>query len=88
VTNLPTNIEHINLNPSTGIVGNIANIPSLATYISINNLYISDYTAGKVWPANMSVVDISPTAGFGLTSTEVDNLLIDLALTTWTGSLQ
>ena len=36
-----------------------------------------DYTAGQVWPNTR--VTINPSVGYGYSSTEIDNMLIDMA---------
>jgi len=44
------------------------------------------YTASHTWPNGMQRILILPASGYGLTSTQVDNLLIDLAnVSTWSG---
>ena len=46
---------------------------------------VSDYTGGYNWNNSVNYVYLSPAAGYGLSSAEVDNVLIDLALETWSG---
>ena len=38
---------------------------------------MTDYTAGSVW-SNATVI-INPAVGYGYSSTEIDNILIDMA---------
>jgi hypothetical protein len=71
------------------ITGSLNSLPS-----NINNFWvegsntIDTYIAGRNWPSNMSNFILkSTTVGTGLTSTEVDNLLIDLdSGNTWAAS--
>lgn len=71
---------------SNTLSGDIANAPSGLTSLYLTgSSTLSDYTSGRNWAGNMNYVVSLPTAGNGLSSTEVDNLLIDLADTTWTG---
>ncbi len=71
---------------SNTVTGNLSSI-SKATYIDIRGSNtIADYTSGTLWPTSMRRMVIFQSSGFGFDSTEVDNLLIDLAarVTTWT----
>lgn len=70
--------------PSIG--GDLINFPStIGTLYIYNNDKKLNYTAGKTWSSTMFRVVIRPTVGNGFTSTETDNLLIDLYNTgaTW-----
>jgi hypothetical protein len=80
------------------IYGNLANLPTSITYfkasggkfIDLDNqpIYtgcaIDAYTPGRTWAANMNTIWIETIPGFGLSISEIDSLLIDLARTTWT----
>jgi len=68
--------------------GDIASLPvGLTYYYNAGSNQVDTYTAGRTWSNNMSRVYHAPASGYGLSSTEVDNLLIDLAsVATWTGS--
>jgi hypothetical protein len=59
--------------------GDIANLPSgLAYYRNYGSNQVDTYTAGRVWDSGVDYIEHKPAAGYGLSSTEVDNLLIDL----------
>lgn len=63
--------------------GNISAIPvNIKTFSLGGSNTISDYTSPRTWAANMKEVEVSPVSG-GLSSSEVDNLLIDLSQTTF-----
>lgn len=65
------------------IGGDIADLPPLVIVPTINHGIIPIiYTSGRIWSDNMESVSFR-SYSVGLTSTEVDNLLIDLADTTW-----
>ncbi len=67
------------------IAGDVAGIQ--CQDIWLNDCRVNDYT-GKVWPSAWKVISIPSAIGYGLTTSEVDQLLIDLAnyVTTWSGS--
>lgn len=72
-------IIYMNMDSNT-CFGNIANLPSSVNYfynVGLNK--VNDYTSGRVWASMMNRVYHRPASGYGLSSTEVDNLLIDLA---------
>lgn len=68
--------------------GDINTLPTGLVILSLKNtgtpLHEISYTNGRIWASNMRVVELLPKPGFGLTTVEVDNLLIDLSQTTWT----
>ena len=87
LADLPANMTYFYCYGSNIISGDIADIPVNMTYFYCGGSNtVSAYTAGRVWAANMSYVACLPAAGSGLDATEVDNLLIDLAATTWAGA--
>ena len=65
--------------------GNLASLPANITYFYVGDVCrISDYTSGRTWANNINRIYMKTTTGYGLSSTEVDNLLIDLAnVSTW-----
>jgi len=73
--------------PSAGtctIFGNIADIPNSVSYFYLSNCTGALTYTGKVWPT-MDYFAISPKSGYGLTQSQVNALLIDLAAATWSG---
>lgn len=74
---------------NNSISGDLAFLPVniIHVIISSNLSTIDGYTNGvRTWHSTMSAVEVSPGAG-GLSTTEVDNLLIELAaqVSTWSG---
>ena len=68
------------------IDGSLSSIPAGVTYFKCTgNNTINQYTGGRVWSNSINYVYLKPAAGYGLDSTEVDNVLIDLAAATWAG---
>lgn len=57
----------------------LATIPSSVTNFNINPSAITTYTQGHDWSHITASWDIRPAAGYGLSATEVDNLLIDMS---------
>ncbi len=83
ISTLPVTLTDIVFLGNNTVFGNIFNLPLLSTRIFIIGLNtISDYTSGRAWATGMRNVYITPISS-GLSSSEVDNLLIDLASTTW-----
>ena len=84
ISNFPSSLLYINVQGNNTITGDLADLPSGVTsvYLSGDNT-INTYTQGRVWAADMETVGVIQTNGYGLSSSEVDNLLIDLADTTW-----
>lgn len=85
IANLPPLLTNFYINGSNTISGDLAYIPSgITRFDALSNNLISDYTAGRVWAPNMRSLDIQAFSGnTGFTSTEIDNILIDAAATTW-----
>ena len=68
------------------IYGNLADVPPNINYLTIYSTTsrISDYTPGRTWPSLMKQVWVDPSTAFALRTTDIDNLLIDLAeVDTW-----
>ena len=69
------------------ITGNISSLPSVMTYFLCTGLNtITDYTSPKTWATNYNYFLLRQAVGSGLSSTEVDNLLIDMSAATWGSS--
>ena len=88
IANLPSDLTYYYNAGSNTTTGDIANLPSdLTYYYNAGSNTVDTYTAGRTWANNMQRFVHLPAAGYGLSSTDVDNLLIDLAnVTTWTSS--
>ena len=83
ISTAPSGLVSYSLDGLNTLYGDVANIPASVTYFSMGgNNTISDYTAGRVWASNINNITILPLSG-GLSSTEVDDLLIDLSATTF-----
>ena len=67
------------------ITGNLSSIPAVMTYFYCSGslITVTGYTT-RTWANNMRRVYFIPGAGYGLTASEIDQLLIDLAnVATW-----
>lgn len=73
---------------NVALTGDIGLMPPLISTLILNSGKFS-YTSPRVWPSTMGRVIIYSTPGFGLTTAQVDNILIDLAQysTNWTNPL-
>ena len=85
LANLPVNLTYFLCYGSNTISGDIANLPVNLTYLSCaGSNTISDYS-GKTWTTIPATLTVVPVSG-GLTTAEVDQLLIDLDTDlTWSG---
>jgi hypothetical protein len=89
VTTVGPYIRSLHLSSATvALTGDIGLMPPLISTLVLNSGKFS-YTSPRVWTSTMGRVIISSTPGFGLTTTQVDNILIDLAQysTNWTNPL-
>ena len=88
VSGFPSYLSSIVLFSNNTCFGDFSDLPSFITKVLIGGQNkINDYRSPRVWSNNMDYVQLLPIAGFGLDSTEVDNLLIDLSgVVTWIGS--
>jgi len=66
---------------ATGDLGDVANDTSIFICNCSNN-QVNTYTS-KLWNALMGRVTHSPASGFGLSTADVDQLLIDLSTVSW-----
>lgn len=82
IQNFPSKMVVIDIDENT-LSGNLGLIPPNVKEFSVGaSTTISDYTSPRVWSVNMKEVTTVPTSA-GLSSTEIDNLLIDLSITSW-----
>lgn len=81
---LPRSLTRIDIDENT-LSGSISDLPPNIVNLSITGTNTIDgYISGFDWSNNMERVEVLSNAG-GLSSTEIDNLLIDLSQTTWQG---
>ncbi|MFK5981456.1 MAG: hypothetical protein QM499_00965 [Flavobacteriaceae bacterium] len=79
IANLPSTLDYFLCFGANTTHGDIANLPSgLLQYYNIGLNEVSQYTAGHVFDSAINQFYSKPTTGFGLDTTEIDNLLIDL----------
>lgn len=85
ISNLNTPIlKTLNITATNSISGNISDIPDTVNYLDIRKYNNKLTYSGKTWPENMRRVYLQPLINKGLTTTEVDLLLNDLAnIETW-----
>ena len=81
-------IRGTGVNGSNRISGSISDLPPNATSIEIQGLNtITGYTSGRTWAPNMNrLFVLSNDSTIFFTPTNTDNILIDLANTTWAGA--
>lgn len=81
------NCTKIDIQGNNTITGEVA-VLSLLTYLDVRgDNTINTYTSGKTWANNQDTVKLIQAYSYGLSSTEVDNLLTDLDnVANWTGN--
>jgi len=85
IANIPNGVTIFVLDGDNTVYGDIADIPSTISWFRVyGDCEITDYTSPVVW-GTVQAVMCNPAVGFGLSSAEVDNLLIDLSSATWSG---
>ncbi|HMA59518.1 MAG TPA: LamG-like jellyroll fold domain-containing protein [Halanaerobiales bacterium] len=76
---LPSTLTYFRCDGNNIVSGDLADLPSTLTYfICYGSNTISTYTSGHTFNSGIDYFLLLPAAGYGLDSTEVDNLLIDL----------
>ena len=85
IANLPTSLTLFNCHGSNTVSGDIANLPTSLTYFSCHGSNtVSDYTTPHTWTTKPAAFILVPVGAGGLSTTEIDNLLIDFdADLTW-----
>ena len=75
---LPPALQYLILSGNLVLNGDVASIPDQVVYFYLyGHNTVSDYT-GKTWTTNMSVFKLVPVSPGGLSSAEIDQLIIDL----------
>ena len=72
-----TSLTLLNVTGSNTLSGDVNLIVNGITYLSLSPCNIDTYTAGATW--SNATVTINPSVGYGYDSTEIDNILIDMA---------
>lgn len=85
ISGLPSGLTYYRNIGNNTATGNIANIPSNIEYFHNQGLNtVVDYTSGRTWKDPMrTFISLPTSASGGLSSTEVDNLLINLSVPNW-----
>ena len=78
VADFPRNLTKIYISGSVVTTGDLADLPPNVTIYYAGNKFQASYTAGHVFSSAITTLWIEAQAGYGLSSTEIDNLLIDL----------
>ena len=78
IVNLPSGLTTLGVYGSNTLSGDIVNLPSGLTYLNVTGSNtIADYTS-KTWTTKPATFKIIPVSPGGLSTAEVDQLLIDL----------
>jgi uncharacterized protein (TIGR02145 family) len=84
LSSIPSSVQLFEALGQNTLSGNMNDLPAnIYEFYVAGNSTISDYTSGHTWGNSMNYIYLSPVSG-GLSSAEVDNLLIDLANSNWT----
>jgi len=79
IADFKTGLNTIRIYGSNTISGNIADFKTGLTYINIlGSNTISDYTSPHAWESILSSLTLNPASSYGLSTSEIDALLIDL----------
>ena len=79
LADLPSGLTDFRCYGSNTVSGSLADLPSGLTYFRCyGSNTVADYTT-RSWPNNMALVVLVPVSPGGLSSTEIDQLLVDLA---------
>ena len=79
LANLPSGLIFFWCRGANTILGDLANLPSgLTDFWCTGSNTVSDYTTPHTWSVKPSALILVPTGVGGLSTTEIDNLLIDL----------
>jgi hypothetical protein len=83
---LPSSLERLVLTgPATGFGGGDIASETNLRFLKLDNISANYVYSSASWPAGMRYFQVTPPATYGLSATEVNSILIDLAATTWTG---
>jgi hypothetical protein len=80
ISTLPSNLITVTISSNGIFSGNTSNLPSKITSFTLTGNITFSYSSGRVWANNFIRLQIIPIIGSwtGFTSTETDNLLIDI----------
>jgi hypothetical protein len=83
IQNLPSTATYVDIGGNNTLDGDLTGIPTNIVYFSIGgNNTITTYGAPRTWAPNFQTLYIN-SAGSGFDSGEVDQILTDLAATSW-----
>ena len=86
LSDLPSGVTYFYCAGYNTVSGSLSDLPSGLTYFVCTGYNtVSGYTT-RTWAASMNRIYFVPTGTGGLTSAEIDQLLADLADTTWTST--
>ena len=78
VVNLPSGLTYLDVYGSNTLSGDVVNLPSGLTHLNVGGSNtIADYTS-KTWTTKPATFELIPVSPGGLSTAEVDQLLIDL----------
>ena len=86
LSDLPSSLVTFSCLGQNAITGSLSGLPSGVIYFNCAGKNTIDTYTTKVWAANLEYIRLIPVSPGGLDSSEIDQLLIDLAATTWTGA--
>jgi len=87
ISNLPPVLTYILASGHNIISGDVADLPTGVTYCYLAGKNTIDTYTGCTFNSSLTYMLILPTIGYGLSSQEIDNLLIDLAGVQTSGSV-
>ncbi len=86
IADLPEGLSRMRLLGYNFVSGDLAELPGGIVSLRLGGFNtVSGYSPGREWAAGMQRISLNLMMGTGISSEEVDNLLKDLANTTWAG---
>ncbi len=84
IAELPRGLTLFSCVGDNTVYGDVSALPEGLTYLDCRGSnIISDYSSKRIWADEMRQVRLEPASGYGLSTAEVDNLIMDLSETTW-----
>ena len=88
LSSVPSTIQYLYVTGNNTITGDLASLQAnIFAVLFGSTTRVSDYTSGKNWSDTLNSFAFNGATGYGLSTSEVDNLIIDLDATSpWSGS--
>lgn len=86
ISSIPAGLTDFDCRGRNTLTGDVSKLPAGITRFQCSGLNsISNYSPGRIWADGMAWISLAPAEGYGLSTGEIDSLLIDLSGTSWSG---